>query len=560
MPTLRAAALGAVLVPLLLAAPAQAGTVTAGLGLVYTAADGEANVLTIARSGDDIVFTETGGAPIGESAATCEPAAGNAVRCAAVPAPAGIDVSLGDGDDQLKLGAVGGAVRAHADGGAGADRLDAAAATGYVELHGGADGDRLFAGTGESDLTGGPGADTLTGGPDGALTAYLMGAGADGADLVLGGAGFDVAGYAQRTAPLALSANGVADDGEAGEGDNLAPAVERLEGGAGADRLAASAAVDAELSGGPGRDELTGGPRDDLLAGGDGDDALAGGAGDDLAAPSDAIAAPGEGGAGPGENEGSEVDGGADTFSGGDGFDTLSYATRVAPVAATLDGQANDGEANERDNAGPDVESLVGGRGADMLAGSARAERITGGPGNDTIDPGAGVDEVRAGEGNDIVRAQDGSGEWISCGAGTDALTGDHDDVPVSCEAATLAPAPASRDTRKPRVRIDSLPARPRYRHVLRGLRPRLTTDEPTAYVVELLGAATTAHISAAKPFNLVLARRTIARTSQPRRVTLRPKRALLGPRRKLRVRIRVTATDAAGNVRVVRKTLKARR
>jgi Ca2+-binding RTX toxin-like protein len=560
MPTLRAAALGAVLVPLLLAAPAQAGTVTGGLGLVYTAADGEANALTISRSGDDIVFTETGGVPIAESAATCEATAPNVVRCTAVPAPAGIDVGLGDGDDRLVLGAVGGAVRAYADGGAGADRLDAAAATGYVELLGGADGDRLFAGTGESDLTGGPGADTLTGGPDGALTAYLMGTGGDGADLVLGGAGFDVAGYAQRTAPLTLSANGAADDGEAGEGDNLAPAVERLEGGAGADRLIASAVVDAELSGGPGLDELTGGPRDDLLAGGDGDDALAGGAGDDLAAPSDAIAAPGEGGAGPGENEGSEVDAGADTFSGGDGFDTLSYATRVAPVTATLDGQADDGEASERDNAGPDVESVTGGRGADTLTGSARAERLTGGPGNDTIDPGSGVDEVRAGEGDDTVRAQDGSSEWISCGAGTDALTGDHDDVPVSCETATLAPAPASRDTRKPRVRMDSLPARPRYRHVRRGLRPRLTTNEPTSYVVELLGAATSAHISAARPFNLVLARRTIPRTSQPRRITLRPKRALLGPRRKLRVRIRVTATDAAGNVRVVRKTLKARR
>ena len=34
----------------------------------------------------------------------------------------------------------------------------------------------------------------------------------------------------------------------------------------------------------------------------------------------------------------------------------------------------------------------------------------------------------------------------------------------------------------------------------------------------------------------------------------------LLGPRRKLRVRIRVTAKDAAGNVRKVRRTIKARR
>jgi Ca2+-binding RTX toxin-like protein len=455
------------------------------------------------------------------------------------------------------VGALGGAMRLHADGGAGADGLDAAGATGYVELLGGADRDHLLAGVGESDLTGGPGDDTLTGGPDGALTAYLMGAGPDGADVVIGGAGFDVAGYAQRTPALSLSADGVADDGESGEGDNLMPAVERLEGGAGADRLTASALVDSELSGGPGRDELTGGPRADLLAGGDGDDALAGGPGDDLAAPSDAIAAPGEGGGEPGENEGSEVDAGADTFSGGDGFDTLSYATRVAPVAATLDGVANDGEANERDNAGPDVEAITGGRGADRLVGSERTERFTGGAGDDVVEPGPGIDEVRAGDGNDTVRAQDGTGEWISCGAGTDTLSGDHDDVPVSCETAVLS---AARDVRKPRVKIDSLPRRPRYRHVRRGLRPRLSANEPVSYVVELLGAATSAHISAAKPFNLTLVRRTIRMTSKPRRISLRPARALLGPRRKLRVRIRVTATDVAGNVRVVRKTVKARR
>ena len=63
-----------------------------------------------------------------------------------------------------------------------------------------------------------------------------------------------------------------------------------------------------------------------------------------------------------------------------------------------------------------------------------------------------------------------------------------------------------------------------------------------------------------AGPYNLVLVRKTLKRTSRPRRVTLRPRIALLGPRRKLRVRIRVTATDAAGNVRKVRRTIKARR
>jgi Ca2+-binding RTX toxin-like protein len=540
MPTLRAAALPAALALAALLAPASAhaGTVSAGMALAFAAGPGEANRVTVSRSADRIVFTDA--LPIAESALACDGNGTTVVSCAAAPAPAAVTVDLGDLDDRLTVGALGGAIRAEGAGGAGIDRLDAAAATGYVALDGGAGGDALVAGTGESDLTGGEGDDVLTGGPDGASTTYLMGATADGADQLLGGAGLDVAGYAQRTVPLHLTADDGADDGAAGEGDRIGRAVERLEGGSAPDVLAASPLVDGELSGGGGNDTLAGGPRADLLSGGEGDDVLTGGAGDDVAAPSD----------------GDPVDSGADSFAGNEGFDTLSYATRSAPVSASLDGVANDGEANERDSAGADVEALVGGRGADILTGSARPESITGGSGDDTIDPGAGVDEVRAGDGSDTVRAQDANAEWISCGLGTDRLTADFEDVPVACESIALAPP---RDTRKPRVKLDSLPARPRYRHVRRGLRPRLTADEPVSYVVELLGVARSAHISAS-PYNLTLARRTIPRTSRPRRVTLKPKAALLGPRRRLRVRIRVTATDVAGNVRIVRRTLKARR
>jgi Ca2+-binding RTX toxin-like protein len=552
MPTLRAAAPTAALALLaLLPAPAQAGSVTEGPALAFSAGAGETNQVSVARAGDRIVFTDV--LPIAESTPACDGGGTTVVSCAA----AAVTVDLGDFDDQVAIGPLGGAIRAEASGGDGADRLDAAAASGYVALSGGAGGDALYAGGGESDLTGGEGDDVLTGGPDGAFTTYLMGATADGSDVLAGGAGLDVAGYSQRTLPLQLTADGLtADDGAPGEGDRIGAAVERLEGGSAPDLIVASPLTDAELSGGGGNDRLVGGPGADLLSGGDGDDDLAGGPGDDIAAPSAAIAAPGD----DGESDGEAIEGGADTFAGGAGFDTLSYATRSAPVAASLDGLANDGEANERDNAGTDVEALTGGSGADMLAGSIRPERITAGSGNDTIDPGGGVDEVRAGDGNDTVRAQDATAEWISCGQGTDTLAADFDDVPVACESITFAPVPPGADSRKPRVRIGGLPPRPRYRHVRRGLRPRLSADERVAYVVELLGAAKRARISAAKPFNLTLVRRTIPATSSPRRISLRPRASLLGPRRKLRVRIRVTATDMAGNVRIVRKTLKARR
>ena len=118
---------------------------------------------------------------------------------------------------------------------------------------------------------------------------------------------------------------------------------------------------------------------------------------------------------------------------------------------------------------------------------------------------------MRAGDGDDTIAARDGNAEPIACGLGTDTLTADFVDVPVGCERTALGPPPPGADTRKPKVRISGLPARPRWHHVRSGLRPRIGADEPAAFVVELLGAATTAHISARKPFNLTLVRRTIA-------------------------------------------------
>ena len=234
-------------------------------------------------------------------------------------------------------------------------------------------------------------------------------------------------------------------------------------------------------------------------------------------------------GSGPGEGAGSAADAGADRFRGGPGLDLISYAARTAPVIATLNGVADDGEAGERDDVGGDVEGIEGGAGADLLTGRDGPQRIDGGPGGDVIDPGRGLDDVRAGPGDDTVRALDGTSEWIHCGDGRDTMSGDFDDLPVRCERTTLSAAPPGADRRKPKVKLDSLPRRPRYAHVRRGLRPRVSADEPVSYVIELLAVARSAHITAA-PYNLVLVRKTLKRTSRPRRVTLRPKIALARP------------------------------
>jgi Ca2+-binding RTX toxin-like protein len=64
----------------------------------------------------------------------------------------------------------------------------------------------MLGGSGDDKLTGGWANDTLDGGP--------------GADVLKGGGGTDTVTYASRSAAVNVSLDGVANDGEAGEGDN----------------------------------------------------------------------------------------------------------------------------------------------------------------------------------------------------------------------------------------------------------------------------------------------------------------------------------------------------
>src|SRR5438046_1986255 len=79
-----------------------------------------------------------------------------------------------------------------------------------------------------------------------------------------------------------VTLNGVADDGQERERDNVGATVETIIGGAGNDTLAAGS-TDAKLIGGGGNDTLTGGAGDDTLDGGTGGDLLSGGEGFDSA-------------------------------------------------------------------------------------------------------------------------------------------------------------------------------------------------------------------------------------------------------------------------------------
>lgn len=133
------------------------------------------------------------------------------------------------------------------------------------------------------------------------------------------------------------------------------------------------------------------------------------------------------------------VDGsdGADTLSGGPGFNTVDYRVRTCSMTVTIgDGAANDGCAGEHDNI-VDADQFLSGSGADHITGSAAPEVIDGGLGKDFIDGGGGSDDLRGGPGDDTIFAVDGVPDKISCGPGNDAAVIDLKDTLVLVEQKT---------------------------------------------------------------------------------------------------------------------------
>ena len=135
---------------------------------------------------------------------------------------------------------------------------------------------KLLGGSGDDTLDGGPGKDTLEGN-DGNDT--LLGGFAG--DTLKGNSGNDTASFAAYTFPVALDADGVADDGVSGENANIATDVENLTGGSGDDTITGSSGANT-LDGRGGRDNLRGAAGDDRLESRDGSvDTVSCGAGND---------------------------------------------------------------------------------------------------------------------------------------------------------------------------------------------------------------------------------------------------------------------------------------
>jgi Ca2+-binding RTX toxin-like protein len=216
---------------------------------------------------------------------------------------------------------------------------------------------------GDNRISGGAGDDVLVGGSR--------------TDTFHGGPGFDTVSYAYEGTSVSVTLDGVANDGEQSERDNVEPDVERVFGGAGSDRLVGDSTANT-LIGGDGNDILNGGPGNDTLDGG-------------------------------GEGFGPD---GSDVFLGGSGTDTVLEDSPTGNLSLSIDGVANDGVVGDPpqgvDNIHTDVENVTGGLFDDRIVGNSAANVLTGGSGDDTLVGGGGDDVLLPGPGTDTLNGGPG--------------------------------------------------------------------------------------------------------------------------------------------------------
>jgi Ca2+-binding RTX toxin-like protein len=443
--------LGAVVPSALAATQVNLSTGSTQTGLTIADATNDDDAITVSVSGNTVTTTDTGTGGATTADPDCAIVNATTVTCPldppdpAPPAPPlvpinAIVVQLNNGTDSF--------TNQNLD--AGMQEFDPAA-TGNKTVVIGPGGGFVQPGSGNDTITGSPetdfaftgaGADTIVLG-DGVDIAIPgldndvvdMGAGndqisedafANGADLLDGGPGRDSVGY-QGVAPLTIILNGQADDGHAGEGDNV---------------------LAENIFGAGGSDTLVGDGEDNRILAGDGDDQIAAAGGRDAISPGDGNDTV-DAGDGTDSVEGASVADGADSLNGGGGGDDfVNYCCGADPVNIAQDGQGNDGRVGEGDNLAG-FEAFAGGDGADTITGDAGPNVFTGNAGGDLLVGLGGGDQFFAGSGDDTVVATEpavpasaraaavaGAGaDDLDCDLGFDTVAASAADlVAVSCE------------------------------------------------------------------------------------------------------------------------------
>lgn len=315
----------------------------------YIADAGETNRVTVAQPNDDENVEITDGGATITAGPGCTSLAPNKVVCDWVET---FDVELGDGNDVLHLDML--SNESVLRGGEGNDRiLGGANVLGFHEyLFGGPGNDILRGSWGVDILDGGPGADTLSGGTSGEpvfdhpfLPFFPH---------------VDTVTYAGRIGNVRADADGVADDGERGEGDLIRANIEALVGGRGNDVLGGTTTNFGTVDGPKGFVAALRGMR------------LEGRRGDDVLRGHRAV----------------------DRLIGGRGNDILRGNRRA--------------------------DRMVGNRGNDRLIGGIGSDEMEGRRGNDLLWGGKGRDRLSGGIGRDLLLARDGRADRLNGGSWND--------------------------------------------------------------------------------------------------------------------------------------------
>jgi RTX calcium-binding nonapeptide repeat (4 copies) len=220
---------------------AQGAAPWSSADLQFTGFPGESNLVTLELSGPGEVHVRDDGAPL-HAGENCS-GGGHEVVCSglALATALALDIALSDGDDRLAISGARAYASSFLSGGRGADVISGAAGD-----------DNILGGAGDDTLDGGSGNDRLLG--------------LQGADVLRGGEGIDTVVFDDHTDPVTVTIDGRADDGAVGEGDDVAPDVENVTGGHGANRLVGSDAANTlEVEAGRGVSDLVGGAGDDRL-------------------------------------------------------------------------------------------------------------------------------------------------------------------------------------------------------------------------------------------------------------------------------------------------------
>lgn len=380
---------------------------------------------------------------------------------------------------------------------------------------------------------------------DGATMTLYDSSGKSAGSTPDGCTGFASFGSWQVSCPYAPVRLSLGDGNDRGAVASTTPQVTvpvSIDGGTGDDELVGNAAAQV-LDGGPGNDKIDGEEGDDTLSGGDGNDTVEGGAGSDHV----------DGGAGDDLVSGDGSEGQwPDVIDGGPGTDRIAtdFQDRFQdidaqpPVNVSLGGGADDGRPGEGDDvrgvervlvnipgtytgtdASEDLEVhqvlgtvVLDGRGGDdTLFGGDGADRIDGGTGADTLDAGYGDDTITGGPGRDVINgdrtttecsflwckypygndtidAVDGEVDSITCGAGTDTVRADPQDIVApDCENVTrTAGGPATGggtggNATAPGGTPGGAPAGPTL--AVRGTQPALAQALRHGLVLRLAGA-----------------------------------------------------------------------